>query len=415
MPLSAALTHKVIDGSLSPRMHSTDGENASQMGCKRRLAILHDSKEFGGHETAFLSVLPGLLASSAFQSVTICVPAENHTFISKLTSLSDQKLTIVRMPYAKLSSDPLRAPLRFRYGLFCRRFVRTVCADVVLLLQGRIENLATPMLWLPRSIPVVSYIPMAHTSAQMGRSLVKGWFSDRLKRLYYRRPNRFIVVSQAVAAQARSAGARAPIFVVENVAPATRQSSRTKGQARNELGLAQSGRIALFMGRFDEHQKGLDLIIRDLRRDGERLGDWTFVFVGQGPAETELRSLLAEGLVRGWVVGWTDDPTLYLSASDVLLLPSRFEGVPLVMLEAMQATLPILSADIDVFREYLPSIMRRDFSEPVDVASALNHIDSPVVRELYKAHNRSLLARLSLETAQTAFVSALLDDKPSER
>src|SRR6202012_2791185 len=98
----------------------------------------------------------------------------------------------------------------------------------------------------------------------------------------------------------------------------------------------------------------LDRLIRDLERDAPHLMDWFFVFVGRGPAEAELQKLLSQTELPGRIVPWSSDPGLYMAASDVLLLPSRFEGVPLIMLEALRAGIPVLASRIDAFEEYLP-------------------------------------------------------------
>jgi glycosyltransferase involved in cell wall biosynthesis len=380
----------------------------------RRIAILQDSPDFGGHERMFLTWLPGLLDSADVEAVHLRCPAANVRFLSALQTVSHPKLTLHPDGDTKGKGEPFAAPLRVGYGRGVSGFVRACRADLVLLLQGRIENLATPTLWLPRGLELVNYLPMAHSGVDMGRPAAVAALTDGVKRLYYARPNRTIVVSQAVATQARRAGAAGPIYVVENVPPGRPDaavSANQKDAARGRLGLAASGRIALFMGRFDTHQKGLDHLLRDLEGGGAALVAWRFVFVGQGPAAGDLKALLGRGVVSGQVVPWTDEPGLYLQAADLLLLPSRFEGVPLVMLEALQQGLPILASDIDVYREYLLAEALRDFGRPVDLAAALDALVAPDARARQQAHARQVAARLDAEQSRRRFTEAVLGQR----
>ena len=102
------------------------------------------------------------------------------------------------------------------------------------------------------------------------------------------------------------------------------------------------------VGRLTE-QKGYDLLIRAL----PGLPGATVVLVGDGPQRERLEDLAAQlGVAeRLRITGWTDDPRPYLSACDVFALPSRWEGMPLGILEAMHAGLPVVASDVGSVRE----------------------------------------------------------------
>jgi glycosyltransferase involved in cell wall biosynthesis len=96
------------------------------------------------------------------------------------------------------------------------------------------------------------------------------------------------------------------------------------------------------------HQKGLDLLIRALAslRD-PACADWRLVLVGDGPERSALTALAVREGVADRVVfeGFQTDPVRYMARASVFVLPSRFEGMPNALLEAMAAGLPVVVSD----------------------------------------------------------------------
>jgi glycosyltransferase involved in cell wall biosynthesis len=110
----------------------------------------------------------------------------------------------------------------------------------------------------------------------------------------------------------------------------------------DELG----GRGALVIGSVGRltDQKGYDLLVRVL----PHLAPAKLVLVGDGPQRPALEALAAElGVAeRLQITGWVDDAPARLVDFDVFALPSRWEGMPLGILEAMHAGLPVLACDV---------------------------------------------------------------------
>lgn len=100
-----------------------------------------------------------------------------------------------------------------------------------------------------------------------------------------------------------------------------------------------------------EWQKGFDVLLAAL----VRLPDVRAVVVGDGPE----RDALAADAVRLGVAdrvmftGARADARSVLARADMVVLPSRYEGLPLVLLEAMLAGRPIVAADVGGIRECL--------------------------------------------------------------
>jgi glycosyltransferase involved in cell wall biosynthesis len=371
------------------------------------LLVIQDSLDFGGHEAMFLRFLPALIEARAFNRIAIRYPAGNTRLRDRLAPFAGAAFEAQGWGFAKRGGEPYLADFRRRYGAACRALLAAEKPSAVLLLQGRIENCAVPMLAAPRDQFVVSYVPMAHRMAEIGRAAVPG---DMIRRRLYGRPNRFIVPGRSIVAQIESAGGRAPVMVVDNVVDPPPRPDRDA--ARAALGLAANAKVALFLGRLDVRQKGLDTLAAAIRAQAARLKGWTFLIVGAGEGAATFDALARDlaGRVDLRSIPWTDRPQDPLTAADLLLMPSRWEGVPLVMLEAMTYGVPILGSGIDVFRDYLPAANRIDFAA-ADLADAMARTIAPDHAAAFRHAAGARIAETGLARSSARFVEALIPER----
>lgn len=126
-----------------------------------------------------------------------------------------------------------------------------------------------------------------------------------------------------------------------------------RNEARAKLGIPVAARVAVFHGRMQIWQKGLDILLdawgKICRERPEQ--DLRLLLVGTGSDADELQRLIAIMELRGimWINEYVRDRTAiqtYLSAADVYTLPSRKEGFPVAPLEAMACHLPIVATDV---------------------------------------------------------------------
>lgn len=122
-----------------------------------------------------------------------------------------------------------------------------------------------------------------------------------------------------------------------------------------ELGLR--GRVALAaIGRL-ENQKGFDILLDALSRlDKDRpelAGKVRCAIAGTGSLEQSLRRQAAGLGDKVVFAGFRSDVRDFLAAADVFVLPSRAEGQPLALLEAMSIGKPVVSADLPGVREII--------------------------------------------------------------
>lgn len=95
------------------------------------------------------------------------------------------------------------------------------------------------------------------------------------------------------------------------------------------------------------HQKGIDILIEAARRALTADPTLRFVVVGDGPQRDDARRWAQEAGVADRVrfVGHSDNAPLYLAAADLFFLPSRWESLPITIVEAFQQATPVLATD----------------------------------------------------------------------
>jgi len=120
---------------------------------------------------------------------------------------------------------------------------------------------------------------------------------------------------------------------------------------RRKFGWPTSRPLVGFVGRL-ESVKGPDIFVE---MAGRCRIDAGFVLVGGGSLAPELAArVAATGLTnRVAFLGEVPDAAPYIRQFDVLALPSRHEGLPLVLMEAVASEVPIVAFDVGGVREIL--------------------------------------------------------------
>lgn len=121
-------------------------------------------------------------------------------------------------------------------------------------------------------------------------------------------------------------------------------------------------------GRLEE-QKGHDLLFESLVLLLKKGLDFTLVVAGEGSRRSWLESQsLSLGLApRVQFVGQVEDVGGLLAAADAVLLPSRWEGLPLVLLEAMARARPVVATAVGGVAEAIENGVTGTLVPPGDV------------------------------------------------
>lgn len=256
----------------------------------------------------------------------------------------ENKFPIISLEARKPSSNPISNTLRlFRALLRLFRLLRNN-TKVVVTFTSHSNVLGLPVAWLA-GVPI--RIGTHHGYIE-GSSKLLAWFHGRLTN------SRLCSVMVAVSAQVRDyavqrEGAYPNRFsVIENGIDAVSQNPESREQIRKQLGLGKDELLILTVGRLTV-QKGHTYLLDAISRIVPQHQKSHFVFVGDGPLRSELEKQAKDLNISNKVrfLGIRKDVEELLSASDIFVQPSLWEGLSLALLEALMAGLPVLATQVE--------------------------------------------------------------------
>jgi len=206
---------------------------------------------------------------------------------------------------------------------------------------GALTRLRLPGRHAPRVYTPHAFRTMDPTLGKAGR-LIFGSIETILAQLF---TDHLICVSDDEHAHARSLGmpARKLSVIVNGVAPPPLDMAKT---VRASFGISDDAFVFGFVGRLS-HQKAPERLIEAFRNAASRLPEAQLIMVGSGQLEPDVRAAIAEsGLQKRIRLTSAFTGPQAVPAFDVLVMPSRYEAMSYVMLEAAAAGKPIVSTDV---------------------------------------------------------------------
>src|SRR5690606_9634298 len=295
----------------------------------RRLLVVTDEMEVGGSQRQ-ISYLLGGLDRAQWQPELVFF--RNPSFL--VSDLRAQGIVVHHVPK--------RGRLDLRFLLAYASLLRRGRYDLVhaFSLTAELWTLLAGMLARPRP-PLVASV--------RGLYLDQSSLFWRLKRYVLSRSAAVIANAHAGAAAAALRSGIAPerFSVVPNgMLPIERQPPDSSARLRHAVGAPRGRPFGLFVGRLVK-EKNLPCLMQALADMPAAARPWV-ALAGNGPLRAEIEAMReAAGLgadVR--LLGERDDTAALMQAADFLVLPSSFEGMSNVLMEAMSVGCPVIASSV---------------------------------------------------------------------
>ena len=230
------------------------------------------------------------------------------------------------------------------------------------------------------------------------------WLTRFANRATWARQSHVIAVSGEVAQSiAHRLPPSTPVTVVRNGIFVGESTGSWRAEVRQrwsiDLDAPVVGTVAVFRA-----QKRLDQWLQAARLLAERDARTRFLLVGDGPKRRELEEITSDAGLSSRVVfaGLQEDVRPYYAAFDVFLTSSQFEGLPLALLEAMAAGLPVVATKVggipEVIQEGDQGLLV-PFDEPASLAAAVARLlaDPPLRERLGRSARERVRREFSVE------------------
>lgn len=226
-----------------------------------------------------------------------------------------------------------------RPWLALHRFLRDERIDVV---HAHMFRASIPGAVIGRLARVPVVVAQEHTWSYEGRPL-RRW-GDRF--VVAPASDVFVAVSNADAEKMVSVERVAPekVLMVPNGIPAP---VLTGADVRSELGIEPGTPVLGALARL-EWQKGYDVLVEAVALAAPALPGLQVLIAGEGAQRPQLEALISRHRLTGTLrlLGHRADGPDFLSALDAVVMPSRWEGSPLALVEAMALARPIVATAV---------------------------------------------------------------------
>ena len=305
--------------------------------------------DVGGASDAALNAC-AYVDKERFDSVLVCGPSpdEESDVIGRAHDLG---VEVVTMPALVRSIDPVRDVRAVRA---LRRVIRDIAPDIVHTHSskaGFLGRLAARREKVPVVIHTVHGWSFHDHMPRRRRSLFIG-----VERLAARWTDRIVTVSDLDRVKGLAAGiGTAERYSIIHELNDLEPFLRTRGDraaARARLGVGPDGPVIGTVGRLSD-QKDPSTFVHAAAAIVAEVRDARFMWVGHGPLRESIEQLVGDLSLgdRFLFTGARRDVAEILPAFDVFLLTSMWEGMPLVIPQAMACGVPVVASTADGNRE----------------------------------------------------------------
>ena len=235
-----------------------------------------------------------------------------------------------------------------------RRLVRECNTEIIHALMDYSTNTAVASF-----VSKVTDIPFVYTVPGMGTrtsSFVVNALAEcydwTIEHFISRNAKKLILLSKSLISRTRKLSVPdSKVVVIPSGVDCTRfdprrpEVRRKAVELRNDFDIGQEDVVVGFVGRLVP-AKGLSHLLAAINQIKREFPKVVLLIVGEGPQKAELQRMARDLDLKTVFTGYQTDTPSYYTLMDVFVLPSFFEGLPNVVLEAMAMEKPVVATDV---------------------------------------------------------------------
>jgi glycosyltransferase involved in cell wall biosynthesis len=271
-----------------------------------------------------------------------------------------------------------------------RAAINATAPEVVLSFCDR-TNILTLMAARGLSLPVI----VSERSDPAQQQLGTAW--EWLRNRTYRSASSIVALTDASAQHLRSRFG-VPVTVIPSaVDPPPLESNRSA--ARSTKRIVAAGRL--------EYEKGFDRLLDVFAGLPETCSDWSLRILGEGSARADLERQVASLNLSDRVTmpGWVEPIWEELASATMFVLPSRYEGFPSALMEAMAMGVPSIAVDC----ESGPRAVIRDPSWGMLVPNEVGALSAGIRRLIEEPEYREQLGQAGKQVVEQFGWDAMIE------
>jgi glycosyltransferase involved in cell wall biosynthesis len=129
--------------------------------------------------------------------------------------------------------------------------------------------------------------------------------------------------------------------------------SRERFELRKELGIDEQAIVIGFIGRFSVREKGVDVLLEAFKIISHEYNNLKLIMIGDGDDKKYINNFINQNNLDAVILSPKTNIYDYLNLIDIVVLPSKVDPFPLVMIETGLIKKAFIGSDVDGIKEFI--------------------------------------------------------------
>jgi len=168
---------------------------------------------------------------------------------------------------------------------------------------------------------------------------------------------------------------------------------------RNNIGLSDNNFVVTFIGRFSK-EKGIDTLLKSISKIQLKYKKVFLLMIGEGEEKDQIENYIHANNLNARILQPAEKVFNYYKISDMIVLPSRTDPFPMVMLETGLNNKPFIGSKVDGIAEFIEDEKNGLLIEPENVDELVDAVIKILIDKTYASYIANNLSKKVLNQCQ---------------